>query len=248
MRETSTEIRDRPLRVLSAYLLGRLDFDDWLDLQRRLVYEISGDRANGVLLLCEHGHGITIGREGSAAHVHLEAEELRTLGWPVRWVNRGGGCLLSAPGQVALYPIVALDQLGLNLQAYLDQLHDWLRSALVDLEVPAEVRPSRSGVWVGERRIAHVGVAVRDWVSSFGCAVNVQPQLHWFRQVSCDGHDRPMTSIERERRGPARPAAIRQRLLAGFAERFGFDRVSVFHHHPAMRRRSLAHAAVADPC
>jgi lipoyl(octanoyl) transferase len=76
----------------------------------------------------------------------------------------------------------------------------------------------------------------------------VQPELQWFRQVSCDGHDRPMTSIERERRGPVRQPAVRQRLLAGFAERFRFDRVSLFHHHPALKGRAPAHAAVADPC
>jgi lipoyl(octanoyl) transferase len=240
--------REGSTRVLNAYLLGRLDFDELLALQRRLVYEVAGNRSAGVLLICEHGPGITIGREGSLAHVRLEARELANRGWPVRWVNRGGGCLVSAPGQVVLYPILALDRFNLNVQSYLNLLHEWLLAALASFEVQAEARPPLAGVWAGQRRLAHVGIAVRDWVASFGCTVNVEPNLSWFRDVSCDGDDRPMTSLARERQAPVRPAAVRQRLLADFADRFGFERVSLFHQHPLLFGRPPVHAAVTRPC
>src|SRR5438105_14841438 len=94
--------------VLHAYLLGRFEFADALALQRRLAYEVGGDRSRGARLLCEHPHLVSIGREGSRAHVLLGDEQLHALEWPVRWVNRGGGCLLHAPGQLAIYPIFAL--------------------------------------------------------------------------------------------------------------------------------------------
>src|SRR5579862_8202026 len=156
---TLSLLRDRigPPRELHAYLLGRLAFEDWLALQRRLVYEVSGDRGIAVVVICEHFHGISIGREGSAAHVLLDTHELRSLGWPVHWVNRGSGCLLHLPGQMAIYPILALDQLGVNLQEYLDLLHRTIQNFLLELEIVAEVRPVSHGVWVGDRRIAHVG-------------------------------------------------------------------------------------------
>jgi lipoyl(octanoyl) transferase len=234
-------------RVLHAYLLGRLDFETLLALQRRLVYDVSGDRDSAALVLCEHPHGITIGREGSAGHVGIGDAELRARGWPVRWVNRGGGCLLSAPGQVAAYAVLALDRFGLNLQEYLDRLHRVVTDALRELDVPAELRPPAHGVWVEDRRIAHVGVAVRDWVSSFGFTVNVDPDLKPFALVQCDGGAKPMTSVERERRTRARPATVRQRLLDAFAAAFGFERVSLFHNHSSLTTKVPAHAVATRP-
>jgi lipoyl(octanoyl) transferase len=231
-------------RILHAYLLGRLDFETWLMLQRHLVFEVSLDRSIGVLVLCEHPRGITVGREGSTGHILLENEELLTLGWPVHWVNRGGGCLLHAPGQVAAYPILALDHFGLNVEQYLNKLHEVIRATVHGMHVPAELRPPSSGLWVDERRLAHVGIAVKDWIAYFGMAVNVVPNLKLYRLVHCDGDERPMTSLQRERRTPIRPAAVRQRLLAEFAQQFGFDRVSIFHDHSFLTTKVPSHAVV----
>jgi lipoyl(octanoyl) transferase len=232
-------------RVLHAYLLGRVHFDEALALQQQMVYEVAGDRSMGVVILCEHPPGITIGREGSASHIDFEEAELQALRWPVRWVNRGGGCLLHLPGQIACYPILAMDALGIDLQEYLDRLCGLIRDVLSDCDVPAETQ-SRPGVWVGVRQIAHVGIAVRDWISYFGCAINVDPLLKPFRRVRCDGEVKPMTSMERERRGRARVSTVRQRLLELIASRFGFERVSLFHHHPSLPRKARVHA-VATP-
>lgn len=243
---TPAPLQNRTLtpRVLHAYLLGRVHFDDLLALQRRLAYEVAGDRSQAMLLLCEHPYGISVGRAGSAGHILFEPEELRARGWPVRWVNRGGGCLLSAPGQIAAYPIFALDRLQLNVQDYLDRLHHVLHAVLADLDVAAEIEPGRAGVCVAQRQVAHVGVAVRDWVSYYGFTLNVEPDLKPFRLVRCDGDERPMTSVERARRTRVRPATVRQRLLEALAGHFGFDRVSLFHHHPALVAKAPAHAAV----
>jgi lipoyl(octanoyl) transferase len=237
----SNQSSRRP-RVLHAYLLGRLDFDTWLALQRHLVFEVSLDRSIGALVLCEHPHTITVGREGSAGHILIESEELQPLGWPVRWINRGGGCLLHSPGQMAAYPILALDWLGMNVQQYLDKLHETIRATLTGLDVPAEVRLPTAGLWAGDRRIAHVGIAVTDWIAYHGFSINVETNLKLFRHVRCDGDERPMTSIQRERRTPVRPSTVRQRLLAEFLEQFGFDRVSIFHEHSFLTTKVPSHA------
>src|SRR5436309_14764958 len=115
--------------VLQAYLLGTVEFDAALALQRQLVYHVGGEREQAALVLCEHPPAITVGREGSRAHILYEPEELISLRWRVRWVNRGGGCLLHLPGQLAIYPILPLDRLGLGLQDYLDRL----RQVLIDV-------------------------------------------------------------------------------------------------------------------
>src|SRR5262252_2625833 len=101
--------------ALQAYLLGTVDFDAALALQRQLVYQVGGERDQAALVLCEHPAAITVGRQGSRAHILYEPEELHSLRWRVRWVNRGGGCLLHLPGQLAVYPILPLDRLGLGL-------------------------------------------------------------------------------------------------------------------------------------
>ena len=93
------------------------------------------------------------------------------------------------PGQLAVYPILPLDRLGLDLQGYLDRLHAVLLDVFTNMEVPAARRGSGGpGIWVNGRLLAHVGVAVREWVTYFGAAVNVHPDLEPFRR--CRSPDR----------------------------------------------------------
>jgi lipoyl(octanoyl) transferase len=233
------------LPALQAYLLGLVDFEAALTLQRRLVYQVSGDRSAAALLVCEHPPLITVGRQGSRNHIFFEPAELVIRRWPVRWVNRGGGCLLHGPGQLALYPVMPLDRLGLGVQAYLDRLQQVLIDVLDDFSIRAESRRGQAGVWVGPRLIAGVGVAVRDWVTYFGAYLNVHPDLHPFRKVRAGGGE-PMTSLERERRGPLRPTLVRERLLEHFATRFGFARTALFHDHPSLGRKAPSDALAAS--
>jgi lipoyl(octanoyl) transferase len=233
---------------LQVYLLGSVDFDDMVRCQRRLVYEVSGDRSRAVLILCEHPPFISVGRDGSRDHVGYEPHELAAREWPLRWVNRGGGCLLHLPGQLAVYPILPLDRLGVDLRGYLDRLHAVLLDVITTMEVPAVVRPGRAGLWVGDRLLAHVGVAVREWVTYFGATVNVHPDLEPFRRVRVAGPgEPPMTSLAREQRDPVRDAAVRQRLVESFARQFGFGRTALFHTHPALTRPSPSDAVAPAP-
>src|SRR5262245_17773208 len=150
--------------ALQVYLLGSVDFEAALRFQRRLLYDVSGERQQAILVLCEHPPIITVGRHGSHAHLFYGSDELRARRWQVRWVNRGGGCLLHTPGQFAVYPILPLDRLGLGLEEYLARLQAVLADVLADFQIRGETRPGRAGLWVGSRPIAAVGVAVRDWV------------------------------------------------------------------------------------
>lgn len=226
--------------TLQAYLLGMLDFESMLRLQRRLHFDVTSDRRQAAVVLCEHAPTITIGRQGSRAHVHLEPEELNTRRWTVRWVNRGGGCLLHVPGQIALYSVLPLDRLGYSLPDYVERLGGAIRDLLEDFSLHAEIRVDERGVWVGERLLAAVGVSVRDWVTTFGAYINIHPALDLFRCVTTV-HDclEPMTSLERERRGPVRPSLVRERLIEHFRARFGYGRVTLFSEHPLLAGSSL---------
>jgi lipoyl(octanoyl) transferase len=230
--------------ALQAYLLGTVEFGVALALQRQLVYHIAGDRDRAALMICEHPPAITVGRQGSRAHILYDPEELRALCWPVRWVNRGGGCLLHLPGQMAIYPILPLDRLGLGLQGYLDRLRQVIIDVLDDFSVTATAGRDGAGVYVGGRPVAHLGVAVRDWVTWYGAVFNIYPDLEPLRRVRTGPDSAPMTSLERERRGPLRAALVRERFLEHFAARFGFGRLSLFFNHPALGARTESGAVV----
>lgn len=233
--------------ALQAYLLGSVDFEAALAWQRRLAYTVSGERDSAYLILCEHPPIITVGRQGSRAHVRIEGPELQLRGWRIRWVNRGGGVMLHVPGQLAVYPVLPLDRLGLGLRDYLELLQQAVADVLGDFSVRTEMEPGRSGLWVNRRPIACFGVAVRDWVSYYGCAVNISPDLELFRRFSCGGAgEAQMTSLARERRGPLRHSLVRERFLEHFANRFGFARTSLFHDHPALNKKAQADALAAS--
>jgi lipoyl(octanoyl) transferase len=229
--------------ALQAYLVGQIGFEAALGLQRRLAYQVAGERTLGALILCEHSPIITVGRQGSRADIAFEREELILRGWPVRWVNRGGGCVLHLPGQLAIYATLALDRLGLGIAQCMDAMQETLRLTLKDFAVHAQAGMSEGGVVVGRRPIATVGIAVRNWVTYYGAVLNVNPDLEPYRRVSRGRRDQtPMTSMERERRGPVRQSLVRERLLDHFAQQFGFGRVSLFSDHPSLHEKAPVNA------
>lgn len=224
--------------ALRVYLLGQVEFEAALSLQRTLAFEMSGERQSAALILCEHPPLITVGRDGSPADIRCGLDELQMRRWPVRWVNRGGGSLLHLPGQLAVYPIVPLDWRGLGLTAYVERLQRILSAVLDDFSVHGVTRSGQPGVWVGRRLIAGVGVAVRDWVAYFGAVLNINPDLAPFRIIrSVPGDREPMTSLERERRGPLRSSLVRERLLEHFTDAFPCQRTALFTGHPSLERR-----------
>jgi lipoyl(octanoyl) transferase len=229
--------------TLQVYLLGSVDFEAALALQRRLVFDVAGNRSTAALILCEHPPLITVGRQGSWAHILCDRDELRARGWRVRWVNRGGGCVLHTPGQMAIYPVLALDRFGLGVQDYLDRLQAVAIALLDEFGIQGETHPGQPGVWVARRPIAGVGVAIRDWVTYYGAFLNVNPDLQPFRFVQMAGSaGRTVTSIERERHGPLRSAFARERLVEQFSDRFHFARTSLFFDHPLLERKAPSDA------
>ncbi len=227
---------------LQAYLLGSLALESVHQLQRRLAYEVSGSPLASAVIVCEHPPSITIGRHGSRGHLRLTDAELLARNWPVRWVARGGGVVLHLPGQVAFYPVVPLEVVGLTPAAYVRTLAELVLELLASFGIVGEADFDAPAIRVRGRRIAHIGVAIRNGVTGFGIVVNVAPDLESFRGIDCDGDARPMTSLQRECPQPVRIAAVRQRLLELLAARLGFERWTVFHNHPTSLPRTTRHA------
>jgi lipoate-protein ligase B len=184
-------VADRPLVVIAA---GRVPYREALAWQRQLAAaRIERRLPHDVLLLLEHPPVITLGRASRGAHV------LRPEGIDVVEVERGGDVTFHGPGQLVGYPIIDLTGHRPDLHWYLRTLEQALLDALAALGVAAERRPGYTGVWTAGRKIASIGVHVKQWVTWHGFALNVSTDLASFeRIVPCGIDGVTMTSIERE--------------------------------------------------
>ena len=233
---------DAPPFALQAYLLGQLDFDACLALQQRLVYETSGSTDGRMtLLVCEHPPLITVGRSGSRVHLNISSEELTSQQVSVRWLNRGGGCIVHLPGQLAIYPIVPLEHYGWTVGQYLTRLETGLTNLLAELGVHGArlgaVRPGWPGVWGRTGQLAAIGVAVKNWTTYHGAFVNVSPAMRLVRRVVTDPvANAPMSSLMIERQGSVKMTAVRAGLVRHLAEAFGAERYHLHTSHPLLAR------------
>jgi lipoyl(octanoyl) transferase len=231
---------------LEIYLLGLVDFEDAQSLQRRLVYEY-GERPGGALILCEHPPTISVGRAGSRMHIVADDDELRDWGIPVRWVNRGGGCLLHMPGQITGYLILPLGTLGLDVNRYLTNLQKVLLGVLDEFDLGRTARFDVAGLTLGAERVASVGIAVRRWIAYYGFTLNVGPFLAPFQIIEerlPDGRIVHQTSMESVRQRPAPMAKVRESLIRQVEQVFGLERHVLFTSHPSIRRPAPTHALV----
>jgi len=238
-----------PADALQAYLLGAVPVHSIYTLMRRLAYEVSGCRSSGVLILCEHPPSASIGRSGSLGQLAIDPVEgpvaVRKRGWAIDWVAHGGRTMIHLPGQLAIYPVVALDYCGLSPARYLQRLHAVVREVLAQVAPAIELQSDDFGMLVSGRRLIAQGIAVRSGVASWGMTLNVNPDLESLAELRLPGDDAPMTSLERETRSPLRRAALRQKFVESFASMFGFSRTTVFHHHPLLTLGTYADA-IAD--
>ena len=149
------------------------------------------------LLLLEHLPVITLGRGSREEDLLTDEEALRVRGIAVERVDRGGEVSYHAPGQIVGYPILDLRQHGQDLHRYLRDLEEVIIRVLAAYDLPGERVPGRTGVWVGDRKIAAIGIKVSRWVSMHGWALNVTTDLTPFRKdfVPCGIRDRDVTSL-----------------------------------------------------
>lgn len=203
-------------RALEVQWLGRVPYGEALDLQRRLA----GDRIAGRLpldrlLLLEHPPVVTLGRASDPSHV------LRSAGVDLFEVERGGDVTYHGPGQLVGYPILDLTGHRQDLHWYLRTLEQALISALVLLDIAAERRPGYTGVWTRGRKIASIGVHVKQWVTWHGFALNVTTDLSAFaRIVPCGIAGVEMTSVLQERSGERGEASLWEATVAAVVRGF----------------------------
>lgn len=203
--------------------LGTMEYGAALALQRAVsAARIAGTIEQDVLLLVEHPPVVTLGRSTKGTNRDVNPAWLAHRGIALFEVERGGDATFHGPGQLVGYPIVDLRRHAQDLHWYLRQVEQALIDALGDVGVAAGRHTGYTGAWVGDRKIASIGVHARDWVTRHGFALNVTTDLSYFDViVPCGIQDVTMTSVAREL-GDAMvpPARVTEAVVAAFGRVF----------------------------
>ncbi len=214
-------------RACHVVRLGLVEYQRAWDLQRQLVERVHQGEQPDTLLLLEHPHVYTLGRSGQASQVLVGPDQLARLGASLFWVDRGGESTYHGPGQLVGYPVVNIRGWGGPIQ-YVRTLEQIIVDTLADFGIRAGTVPGLTGVWVGQEKIAAIGVKVSRGITSHGFALNVNTDLSYFQYIiPCGIQDRGVTSMARLLDRPVDVDEVCQHLVWYFGRRMGMEMVRV---------------------
>lgn len=190
------------------------DYKETLELQHRLAELRAQARLPDILLLVEHPHVITMGKSA-------KPENILSKTLPVYEVERGGDVTYHGYGQLVGYPILDLSSRGKDIRSYLRSLERMLIETLAHYGIAAQRIEGRTGVWVGQKKIASIGVAVRSWITFHGFALNVSTDLSYFATINPCGYDSGiMTSITEQLGKRVSISEVKEPLMQVFEKVF----------------------------
>ncbi len=209
--------------------LGLLPYAGACALQKRIVAARKAGAIADVLLLCEHPHVITQGRNGKREHLLVTDEVLRARGVEFFETSRGGDITYHGPGQIVGYPIFNLNEIRRDVVWYVRQLEEAMIRATAEFGIPAGREAGKTGVWVktahgAAEKVAAIGVHISRWVTSHGFAYNVSADLRYFDLiVPCGISDRRPTSLEKLLGRSVVCAEVAPRITRHLGEVFGLE-------------------------
>jgi lipoyl(octanoyl) transferase len=201
------------MRSCQVRELGRIDYGHAYELQRQLVAERKQEQIGDQLLLLEHPHVVTLGRNGHLENLLAPPEVLSRAGISYYPTDRGGDITYHGPGQLVGYPILDLREWKRDVVAYVRAVEEVIIDTLADFQISAVRIPKLTGVWVNGRKIAAIGVHISRWVTSHGFALNVNTDLTYFQYIVPCGLTKPVTSMAQL--GCAADLSAVSRTLAG---------------------------------
>jgi lipoyl(octanoyl) transferase len=185
-------------RICEARWLGRVAYGEGLAIQQSAVEQLRSGEATEQLLLLEHPHVFTLGCGADSVNILAAPDELRSLSIEVHETGRGGDVTYHGPGQLVGYPIINLRPDRCDVHRYVRDLEEVLIRAVGEFDIVAERISGLTGVWVGNEKIAAIGVRIARWITSHGFALNVETDLSYFGMiVPCGIADKGVTSMAR---------------------------------------------------
>jgi lipoate-protein ligase B len=168
------------------------------DLQKRIWAQRVAGNSPDTLLIFEHTPTFTAGKSGKMENLLIPIEELSKRGISLFFIERGGDFTYHGPGQLVAYPIFDLSVHGKDIQRYIHNLEEVVIRTLADFSIAAGRDEQHVGVWVGNQKIAAIGVSIRRWVTMHGLALNVNTNLEHFSLINpCGIVNRGVTSMAR---------------------------------------------------
>jgi lipoyl(octanoyl) transferase len=211
---------------------GRITYTEALALQQRLAAARKAGALEDVLLLCEHPHVITLGRNAKRENLLVSEHVLRQKGVELHETNRGGDITYHGPGQIVGYPILNLGTIKQDVGWYVRTLEEAMIGVSGDFGLTAFRIPGKTGIWVNptakpgaaEEKLAAIGVHISRWVTSHGFAYNVSTDLRYFDLiVPCGIADRRATSLEKLLLRNVSMEEVKPPLVQHFARLFGLE-------------------------
>ncbi len=215
----------QPEKICWVVDLGLIAYGPACELQRQLVQARKARAIPDVLLLCEHPHVITLGRNGTRENLRVSDALLAQKNVEFHSSDRGGDITYHGPGQIVGYPILDLTEHRRDIGWYVEQLEEVMIRASADFGIAAKRVEGQHGVWTetpaGEEKLGALGVHLSRWVTSHGFAYNVSTDLRYFDLiVPCGIAGKGVTSLERALGRTVSMNEVRERLVARFASVF----------------------------
>ncbi|MEW6207640.1 MAG: lipoyl(octanoyl) transferase LipB [Acidobacteriota bacterium] len=207
-------------RLCEVRWLGRVPYSEGLALQAEAVERLrAGERER--LFLLEHPHVFTLGRGADRANILASAKSLEADSIEVHETGRGGDVTYHGPGQLVGYPIINLKPDRCDVHRYVRDIEEVLIRLTGDFGIAGERIAGLTGVWVGDEKIAAIGVRIARWITSHGFALNVNTDLSYFQMiVPCGIRDKGVTSMEKILGRRVDIGEVAERAAIRFAEVF----------------------------
>lgn len=177
--------------------LGLVDFKKAWQFQKEIFTEIKSHNIDSALIICRHYPVITIGRQGREENIRVSLSELKKRGIPMYEIERGGDVTYHGPGQLIAYPVFNLNFLKKDIHLFLRQLEGLAIDFLSYFGIKGLRYEGLTGVWIGKKKIASIGIAIRNWITFHGLSINIKKEdLDNFGLIKPCGMNIEMTSLE----------------------------------------------------
>ncbi|MBK6682606.1 MAG: lipoyl(octanoyl) transferase LipB [Ignavibacteriales bacterium] len=202
---------------------GTVSYQEAWDLQRTIHLMRTSGAIEDTLLLLEHPHTYTLGKTADRTNLIGSEEYLEKNGISVFEIDRGGDITYHGPGQIVGYPIIDLNKWKPDTHLYLRNLEEVIIKVLAEYGIESGRKPEYTGVWVGESKIAAIGIRVSRWVTMHGFAFNINTDLELFNGIiPCGIKDKEVTSLSRLLKREINIDEVKQKLRDQFVLHFDY--------------------------
>tara|TARA_Y100000590_G_scaffold103424_1_gene117527 strand:+ start:9360 stop:10001 length:642 start_codon:yes stop_codon:yes gene_type:complete len=199
--------------------LGLTEYQRALEIQKTLVKDRLSNLTTDTLLLVEHPHVVTLGKQANP-------EDVLNNSIPIIKIDRGGSATYHGPGQLIGYIIMDLKNKGISVPVLISKIHEIIILTLNELGIKAKRRKDNTGVWIDEKKIASIGLSVRNWITYHGFSLNVNTDLEKFNTIRPCGYDsQVMTSINSIKRNQYSEELVKKKIINNFSKVFEYNRI-----------------------